>query len=270
LEVETVEGTREVRQKWKSDPELSYFDLHAYVGTTKHMGGLSTTQELIALCHVSEDTYVLDVGCGVGATTCYLAKAYGCHAVGVDLRESMIARSNERAEKEGVTDQVEFKVADAQDLPFEDGTFDVVLCESVATFIEDKQQVARELARVVKPGGYVGLNEEIWLKPAPPQLDAFVKRTWDIDPEIPTSDDWLGWLKNAGLKDIVMNIYSFDARRESTQVKRYRIGDTWRMLYRTLVLYVRNPAFRAYMKGRRKLPKHVFEYFGHALFVGRR
>jgi arsenite methyltransferase len=268
--METMERSRQLGQKWRSDPDVSYFDLHAYVGTTKHMGGLATTQELIALCQVSEDTYVLDVGCGVGATTCYLARTYGCNAVGVDLRESMIARSNERAEKEGVTDRVEFKVADAQDLPFDDGTFDVVLCESVGTFIEDKQQVARELARVAKPGGHVGLNEEIWLKLAPPQLDEYVRRTWDIEPDIPTSDDWLGWLKNAGLKDIVTNVYSFDARRESTQARRYRPGELLGMFYRSLVLYLRNPAFRAYMKGRWHLPKNVFEYFGYALFVGRK
>jgi len=109
-----------------SDPELAYFELQAYIGTTKHMGGFATTRELIELCHVNQDAYVLDVGCGVGATACYLAKRYGCRVVGVDLRESMIERSNERARKEGVED----RVVDAQNLPFGDATVDVVVLVS--------------------------------------------------------------------------------------------------------------------------------------------
>jgi hypothetical protein len=48
-------------------PEDMYFKLQAYLGTTKHMGGFDTTKTLINLCHISQHTGVLDVGCGVGA-----------------------------------------------------------------------------------------------------------------------------------------------------------------------------------------------------------
>jgi arsenite methyltransferase len=253
-----------------SEPEISYFELQAYVGTTKHMGGFEATKELIELCHINEETYVLDVGCGVGATACYLAKKYGCRVVGVDLRESMIARSNERAQKEGVEDVVEFRVADVRDLPFDGAFFDVVLCESVATFIADKQGVVDELARVTKPGGYVGLNEEIWLQTPTAEIIAHVQRTWDIKPGIPTVDDWQRWLEDVGLHDVVVQTYKLDVRRESTQIKRYGFQDMWRMFYRTLFLYVKSPAFRAYMKEQRRLPMRVFEYLGYGLFVGRR
>ena len=85
------------------------------------MGGLKATRELIELCHIDKDTYILDVGCGAGATPCYLAKRHGCRVVGVDISEGMIDRSNERARREGVEDRVEFRVADAQNIPFEDG-----------------------------------------------------------------------------------------------------------------------------------------------------
>jgi arsenite methyltransferase len=65
------------------------------------------------------------VGCGAGVTACYLAKRYGCRLVGVDISARIIERSRERAKKERVADRVEFRVADAQDLPFED---DFVRC----------------------------------------------------------------------------------------------------------------------------------------------
>jgi arsenite methyltransferase len=253
-----------------SSPEISYFELQAYVGTTKHMGGFETTKALIESCRIGQDTYVLEVGCGVGATACYLAKKYGCHVVGVDLRESMIARSNERAQKEGVVDRVEFRVADAQDLPFEDALFDAVIGESVLTFIKDKQRVVSECARVTRPGGYVGLNEELWLETPPAQLVEQVRQIWDIKPDIPTLEDWMGFLENAGLRDVVVQTYKFDTRRESTQVQRYRLQDMWKMFYRTLFLYVKNPAFRKYMSERGRLPQDIFRYLGYAIFVGRR
>jgi SAM-dependent methyltransferase len=253
-----------------SEVEASYFELQAYTGTTKHMGGFETTEELSRLCHIGADSYVLEVGCGVGATACYLARALGCRVVGVDLRESMIARSKERAKKERIEDRVEFRVADAQDLPFEDALFDAVFCESVATFIEDKQTVANELARVTRPGGYVGLNEEIWLQAPPARLAEDVKKVFDIEPDLPTADDWREMLEQAGLRDVVVKPYEFDVRRESTQIKRYRFGDMVRMVYRTLGLYFRNPGFRTYMKKRRRAPRGAFEYMGYCLFAGRR
>lgn len=54
--------------------------------------------------------------------------------VGIDLSERMIDRSNKRAKKGRVGDLAEFKVADAQNLPFEDATLDVVIGESITTF----------------------------------------------------------------------------------------------------------------------------------------
>ncbi len=264
-----MENERQLtREAQESEP--SYFELQAYVGTTKHMGGFEATKALIELCQVNKDTYALDAGCGVGATACYLAKRYGCRVIGVDLSEGMIARSKERAKRERVEDSVEFRVADVRNLPFDDALFDVVVCESVATFIEDKRQVASEFVRVTKPGGYVGLNEEIWLKTPPTELVEFAKRTWEIKAQVLTADGWVGLLENAGLRNIVVQTYKFDARREFTQVQRYRFQDMWRMFYRTLFLYIKSSAFRRYMGDRKYVPKNLFDYLGYSLFVGRK
>jgi arsenite methyltransferase len=252
-----------------STPKIAYFELQAYVGTTKHMGGFETTKELIELCHIDGDSYVLDVGCGAGATASTLAEMHGCRVVGVDLRESMVALSAERAQKQGVADLVAFRVADAQDLPFDDATFDAVLCESVATFIEDKQRVVDELARVVKPGGYVGLNEEIWLKEPTPEVAEHVRTMWPVKSNLPTAEGWEALMTGAGLQDVTIRVYKVDARREATQVKRYTCGDMVRMFWRTLVLYVKSAEFRAYMK-KQRLPKGVFEYLGYVLLVGQK
>ena len=163
------------------EPEISYFGLQAHIGTTKHMGGMETTRELISLCGIAEDSVVLELGCGVGATACYLAQEIGCRVVGVDIREAMVRQSEERAQRVGVTDRVAFRVADARDLPFEDCSFDAVIAESVGTFIAEKQRVVDEGARVTRGCGMVGFNEEIWLKPPPPALAEEIKFVWDIE-----------------------------------------------------------------------------------------
>ena len=143
----------------EAEPESYYFDLQASWGLTKHMGGLEATRTLLEACHIDTASYVLDVGCGVGITACYLATDYGCNVVGVDLSELMVERSKERATRKNVEDRVEFEIGDAHDLPFKAGVFDAVICESVVAFSKDKQKVIREYARVAKSGGCVGINE---------------------------------------------------------------------------------------------------------------
>lgn len=135
------------------DLEELVFELQADLGFTKHLGGQAATEQLLDLCQIDADSYVLDVGCGVGITPGNIAKSYGCKLVGVDVRESMIARAKARARREGVEDRVEFRVADAQHLPFGDNHFDIVMAESVFAFIGNKSRAVNECVRVTRPGG---------------------------------------------------------------------------------------------------------------------
>ena len=253
----------------------TFFDFAAEVGLTKHIGGVEASDTLVEICHISKDSYVLDVGCGVGVTPCYLAKRYGCRVVGVDILDAMVARSRERAQREGVANRVDFKTADAQDLPFEDGTFDAVITESVTAFPEDKHKAVGEYARVTKPGGYVGLNESTWLKvPPPPELLAWAKQDLGANLKPLTASDWTDLLKNAGLQDIVVKTYNVDVKDESKGIlRRYGFGGMLRVLWRTLGLYLRSPEYRKFVKDVKEnniTPKNLNEYFGYGLFVGRK
>lgn len=252
------------------EPDLSYFGLQAYVGTTKHMGGHQSTLDLVDLCHISRGMTVLDVGCGAGATATYLVRAQGCRVASVDVRPSMVYRARARAQREGVSECAVLAVADAQAFPFENNLFDAVFIESVATFIEDKRTVVAECARVTRPGGYVGFNEEVWLKRPPPEMLREAHLAWEIRPGLPSSDEWQGFLEGAGLVDVKARVHRFDWRRESSQIRRYRPSDMLRMFRRTLSLYVRNPAFRQYVSRRKRIPRDVFDYLGYVLLVGRK
>ena len=255
--------------------EQTFFDFAAEAGLTKHFGGLEGTEELVELCHIGEDSYVLDVGCGVGVTPCYLVKRYGCRAVGVDIRPRMVERSVERARKEGVADRVEFRVADAQDLPFEDGLFDIVLTESATAFPEDKQRAVNEYARVTRPGGYVGLAESTWLKvPPPPELVAWASQDVGASVQPLTAEGWQALLEQAGLQGIVVRLHPVNAKKEAgLLLRRYGYGGMIGSALRALSMFVRNPAYRSFVKGVGKdgvVPENLGEYFGYGMYVGRK
>jgi arsenite methyltransferase len=256
------------------EKQQTFFDFAAEAGLTKHFGGLGGTQELAGLCHVDRDSYVLDVGCGVGVTPCFLAQRYGCRAVGVDIRPKMVERSEERARCEGVADRVEFRVADAQDLPFEAGLFDAVITESVTSFPEDKQRAVDEYVRVTRPGGYVGLAESTWFRvPPPPELVAWVSQDVGACVQPLTADEWAGLLENAGLQDITVRIYPVQVKKEARLLlQRYGCGGMVGSALRMVVMYCRNPAYRAFVKSVRGgiVPENLEEYFGYGMYVGRK
>lgn len=252
-----------------------FFDFAAEVGLTKHIGGVAATETLVALCHIDQDSYILDVGCGAGATAGFLAKRVGCRVVGVDILEGMVERSRERAARERVAGKVEFRVADAQDLPFADGIFDAVITESVTAFPADKQRAVDEYARVTKPGGYVGLNETAWLK-FPPPAEVVAWASQDVGASIKplTPDEWAGLLAAAGLQAIVTRVYAINVRDEAKGIlRRYGLGWMLRVLGRMLRLYARSPAYRKFVQGvgqQGVTPANLETYFGYGLFVGRK
>lgn len=257
----------------KNHPQ--FFDFAAEVGLTKHIGGLEATDALIQLCHIGRDSYLLDVGCGVGATPCFIAKKHGCRVVGVDISERMVERSRERANRERVADRVEFKVADAQDLPFEDDLFDAVITESVTAFPEDKQKAVKEYVRVTRPGGYVGLNETTWLKvPPPPEVIAWAEQDVGASVKPLTPDAWRGLLETAGLKEVMVKIYPVNTQEEAKGIlRRYGFGGMLGVMGRMLLLFAKSPDYRKFVKGVRQtgvVPNNLEEYFGYGLFVGRK
>lgn len=257
------------------DQEQSFFDFAAEVGLTKHLGGQAATEEMIELCRIGPGSVVLDVGCGAGVTPCFIAKRCDCRVVGVDISPRMIERSKERAVKEGVADRVQFRVADVQELPFEEALFDAVISESVTAFPENQQRAVNEYARVTRPGGFVGLNESTWLQvPPPPEIVAWAQQDVGATVSPLTSSAWQALLENAGLREIVVRIRAVDAKEETKGIlQRYGLGGMLRSMGRALRLYLCNPAYRRFVKSVGQggiVPENLDQYFGYGLFAGQK
>jgi ubiquinone/menaquinone biosynthesis C-methylase UbiE len=110
---------------------------------------------VIEALEVVPDERVLDVACGSGNAALAAARRAWGNTVGADFVPALLERGRERAAAERL--DVEFVEADAQALPFDDASFDVVTSVFGAMFAPDQEQTAAELLRVVKPGGRIGM-----------------------------------------------------------------------------------------------------------------
>lgn len=97
---------------------------------------------------------VLDVACGTGNAALAASRRFA-QSVGVDYQPRLLAQARDRAAAEGLP--VRFEEGDAEDLPFHDHAFDVVLSACGAMFAPDQPRVAEELVRVCRPGGRIGM-----------------------------------------------------------------------------------------------------------------
>jgi SAM-dependent methyltransferase len=117
-----------------------------------HIGGRAATIHAVAKMGLKAGDRVLDVGCGIGGATRYIASAFGCRVTGIDLTPAYIEAADDLARRTGLADRVSYSVASALAMPFEDGAFDAALTLHVAMNIADRPGLYREVARVLKPG----------------------------------------------------------------------------------------------------------------------
>lgn len=120
-------------------------------------------QQAFACLGVEPGARVLDVGCGPGDDVREIARAAwpGGAVVGVDCDYQMIAEAWRR-QGTGAPANVEFRVADAQSLPFEDGTFSACRADRALQHMADPAQALKEMARVARSGGRIVASEPDW------------------------------------------------------------------------------------------------------------
>jgi len=253
------------------DVPATYFDLQAYWGVTKHMGGRRATDELIEMCRIDSGSFVLEVGCGVGVTTSILSNRIGCRVVALDRNLMMLSRARDRVRRRGNNERVVFVCAEAECLPFRECIFDAVISESVTTFALERGEAIMEYARVTVSGGRVGINEEVWHEPPTESMESYVGDVLEIPPGIPEVDGWVELFRNAGLSDIIIIPRRFTAFSQfSAELGRYGPVDYLRTLGRFVALIMRNRKFRRHLIHTmlRSIPPGLLRRLGYGLFVG--
>lgn len=164
-----------------------------------HARGITATQEHADHVGITADMHVLDIGSGVGGASRYLADAIKCKVTGIDLTQEFVDVARELTTRCGLSDGIEYDQANALDMPFEDETFDHAWCHNVTMNIEDKTGLAREIARVLKPGGKFSCSE-IELGPTG---DPIFPLPWAIEPSssfLVTPEQMKAVLESGGLQ----------------------------------------------------------------------
>jgi len=120
---------------------------------------------------IPEGATVLDLGCGAALDTLIAARRIGPkgRVIGIDFSDAMLARAYQAVEQEAL-DNVELHLADAEDIPVEDGVIDIAIINGFFNLNPEREMIFKELARVVRLGGAVFASELILKEPLIPTV----------------------------------------------------------------------------------------------------
>jgi SAM-dependent methyltransferase len=194
----------------------------------KHLSEHPIHEALLNEIMPLEGKRVLDVGCGNGNTVLKIAKRVSPNgkAVGIDFSKEGIAKAKKKAVALGLDKVTEFRVADAEKLPFKDNYFDAVISECVVCLTPNKQKVLAEKARVLKPGGKIVMHDVI--------SKAHMPKAVKTNPELYCSciggaisqGDYVKMLRQAGLTEIKTVDYSEEPALDNHPVSLKRALDS--------------------------------------------
>ena len=145
------------------DPEGSlhwgYFDDSTgddFLTASRHLNEI-----MLSRSGIDSSSVVLDLGCGNGNTTNWLAEQTGCQITGIDLSGVRVQNAIDAAARlpAAVASKLTFKKASATDLPFSDGSFSHVWTQATIYHVHDKQTALAEAYRVLRPGGLLVLDD---------------------------------------------------------------------------------------------------------------
>ena len=140
---------------------------------------------------------VLDLGCGAGGGSAFIAEQRECSVVGVSNSRSGLAEAERYIGARGLAARVRFEFADALNLPFPDASFDAIWSAEAIHNITDMDRLAAELARVLKPRGSVVLGD-LFALADPTEAGVATLKTFGL--HLLTADQWIAALVRAGIQ----------------------------------------------------------------------
>ncbi len=192
------------------------------IGDVMHPGGIPLTLRLGTRLRLRPGDLVLDLATGRGVSARSLSRRFGCSVVGVDLSEANLEAARSRT---AAGDRVVYEVGDAEELGFASGEFDAVICECAFCTFPDKERAAGEMARVVKPGGRIGIADLVRRGDLPPPLQtisAWVACIADARPET----DYVAQLERAGFAQPSIEVHDYALAELASQIRLRLLGAT--------------------------------------------
>ena len=139
-------------QVWGEHMHHGYYGPDGNQKKDRRRAQIDLIEELLQWAGVQQADDILDVGCGIGGSSLYLAQKFDATVTGITLSPVQAARAKERAAV-AVNPKAQFQVADALDMPFADNSFDLVWSLESGEHMPDKEKFLQECYRVLKPAG---------------------------------------------------------------------------------------------------------------------
>jgi arsenite methyltransferase len=154
---------------------------------------------------IEKGNTVIDLGSGAG-NDCFVARAATGEAgkvIGIDFTEAMINKARENAEKLGYNN-VEFRYGDIEKMPVTANVADVVVSNCVLNLVPNKNNVLKEISRVLKPGGHFSISDVVLIGELPDKLKHAAEMYAGCISGAIQKDDYLSLIKSNGFKDVVV------------------------------------------------------------------
>ena len=129
------------------------------LGETLHPGGLALTNRLGRLMGIQRDDWVVDLASGRGVSAMAVSRAFHCRVAGVEFSHAATAAAVAASRANPVADQAFFLQGDAENPPLASSRFDGLFCECSMSIFPDKSRAVREIRRLLRPGGSLGLSD---------------------------------------------------------------------------------------------------------------
>lgn len=154
---------------------------------------------------IKKGDIVIDLGSGAG-NDCFVARAEtgeGGKVIGIDFTEAMIGKARENAEKLSFNN-VEFRQGDIEKMPVSANTADVVVSNCVLNLVPSKENVFKEIYRVLKPGGHFSISDVVLVGTLPSELQEDAEMYAGCVAGAIQKDDYLKIIEATGFKGVVL------------------------------------------------------------------
>ncbi|BDA67875.1 methyltransferase type 11 [Calothrix sp. PCC 7716] len=138
---------------WGEHMHHGYYGADGTEKKERRQAQIDLIEEVLRWAKIEQASHILDVGCGIGGSSLYLAGKYNASVTGITLSPVQATRAKQRAAEFGLCYRANFQVADALNMPFADNSFDLIWSLESGEHMPDKVKFLQECYRVLKPGG---------------------------------------------------------------------------------------------------------------------
>jgi ubiquinone/menaquinone biosynthesis C-methylase UbiE len=193
--------------------DIEEMDYNQLIGLTRETnrppGGRKTIFEIANRLCLDRKNKVLEIGTSTGFTAIELSKLVRCNITSIDINEMSLKEAKERAMAEGF-ENIDFKKADVNNLPFKDNEFDVIIIGNILSLMSNKEKVFNECRRVCKRSGFIVAVPMFYVKTPSEKMIKEVSKAIQVEISPLYKKDWDEFFNIPGLEIYFNEDYKFN------------------------------------------------------------